>query len=73
MAPLKGPKTHENLKHAFAGESQLNRRGLSFYQLLGVVERPSGEPLYWPDFDVDLSIESIEQPERFPLVLVARA
>ncbi|OGB92605.1 MAG: hypothetical protein A2Z31_01040 [candidate division NC10 bacterium RBG_16_65_8] len=24
--------------------------------------------LYWPDLDVDLSVESIEYPERFPLV-----
>jgi hypothetical protein len=23
--------------------------------------------LYWPDLDVDLSVESIEHPERFPL------
>src|SRR5450756_184339 len=30
MAELKGTKTHENLKHAFAGESQANRRYLYF-------------------------------------------
>ncbi len=30
MAQLKGTKTHENLKHAFAGESQANRRYLYF-------------------------------------------
>jgi rubrerythrin len=30
MADLKGSKTHENLKHAFAGESQANRRYLYF-------------------------------------------
>jgi hypothetical protein len=24
--------------------------------------------LYWPDLDVDLAVESIEEPERFPLV-----
>ena len=24
--------------------------------------------LYWPDLDVDLALESIEHPERFPLV-----
>jgi len=24
--------------------------------------------LYWPDLDVDLSVESIEHPENFPLV-----
>ena len=30
MAQLKGSKTHENLKNAFAGESQANRRYLYF-------------------------------------------
>ena len=30
MAKLKGSKTHENLKHAFAGESQANRRYMYF-------------------------------------------
>ncbi|MFN7937286.1 MAG: rubrerythrin family protein [Bryobacteraceae bacterium] len=30
MAALKGSKTHENLKAAFAGESQANRRYLYF-------------------------------------------
>jgi hypothetical protein len=31
------------------------------------VERPSPSHLYWPEVDVDLSLESIEHPERFPL------
>jgi hypothetical protein len=32
------------------------------------VERPSERHLYWPELDIDLSIESIRHPERFPLV-----
>ena len=32
------------------------------------VERPSSHHLYWPDLDVDLAVESVEHPERFPLV-----
>ena len=32
------------------------------------VERPSPEHLYWPSLDVDLAVESIRQPEAFPLV-----
>ena len=32
------------------------------------VELPSPHHLYWPDLDVDLSVESIAHPERFPLV-----
>jgi hypothetical protein len=29
--------------------------------------------LYWPDLDVDLAVESIEHPERFPLVAKSKA
>ena len=36
------------------------------------VELPSPHHLYWPDLDVDLAVESIEHPERFPLVSKAR-
>jgi hypothetical protein len=32
------------------------------------VELPHPTHLYWPDLDVDLSVESIEFPERFPLL-----
>ncbi|MBI5331717.1 MAG: DUF2442 domain-containing protein [Betaproteobacteria bacterium] len=31
------------------------------------VERPSPDHLYWPRLDIDLSVESIRHPERFPL------
>lgn len=31
------------------------------------VEQPSPGHFHWPDLDVDLSIETIEHPERFPL------
>ena len=31
------------------------------------VERPNSEHLYWPDLDVDLSIQIIEHPEKYPL------
>ena len=31
------------------------------------VEEPSPGHFYWPDLDIDLGIESIEHPERFPL------
>jgi len=32
------------------------------------VEWPQPHHLYWPNLDVDLTVESIEHPERFPLV-----
>lgn len=32
------------------------------------VQRPSSRHLYWPQLDVDVAVESIEFPERFPLV-----
>lgn len=32
------------------------------------VEQPHPGHLYWPDLDIDLAVESIEHPERFPLI-----
>ena len=32
------------------------------------MERPSAEHLYWPDLDVDLTLESIRHPANYPLV-----
>jgi hypothetical protein len=32
------------------------------------VELPSEQHLYWPELDVDLEVESVLHPERFPLV-----
>jgi len=36
------------------------------------VQLPSAHHLYWPDLDIDLSVESIEHPEKFPLVSQAQ-
>ena len=33
-----------------------------------VVERPSENHLYWPLLDIDLSVDSIRDPDRFPLI-----
>ena len=40
MAQLKGSKTHQNLKDAFAGESQANRRYLYFAKVADVEGQP---------------------------------
>ncbi|HEU5239880.1 MAG TPA: DUF2442 domain-containing protein, partial [Pyrinomonadaceae bacterium] len=32
------------------------------------VELLNEHHLYWPDLDVDLAVESIDRPERFPLL-----
>lgn len=32
------------------------------------VELPTAQHLYWPELDVDLEVESVLHPERFPLV-----
>ncbi len=31
------------------------------------VEEPAPGHFYWPDLDVDIGLETIENPERFPL------
>ena len=35
---------------------------------LNRVELPSPRYLRWPDLDIDLAVESIRDPEKFPLV-----
>jgi hypothetical protein len=34
---------------------------------LAAVERPTPDHLYWPQLDIDLSVASIRNPDRFPL------
>ncbi len=46
-------------------------RAATIGQLLNV-RQPHKHHLYWPDLDVDLAVDSIEHPERFPLVSKAR-
>lgn len=41
-------------------------------QLLAV-ERPTENHLYWPQLDIDLSVESLRNPEAFPLLSRADA
>ena len=37
------------------------------------VQLPSPHHLYWPDLDIDLAVESIEHPEKYPLVSRAQS
>ena len=46
MAKLTGTKTHQNLKDAFAGESQANRRYLYFAKVADVEGRPEVAGLF---------------------------
>ena len=46
MASLNGSKTHENFKHAFAGESQANRRYLYFAQKADIEGYPDVAALF---------------------------
>ena len=32
------------------------------------VERPTANHLYWPELDIDLAVDSLDHPERYPLV-----
>ena len=32
------------------------------------IERPRQDHLYWPELDVDLAVESLKHPEKFPLL-----
>ena len=46
MAGLKGSKTHDNLKYAFAGESQANRRYLYFAKVADIEGYPEIASLF---------------------------
>ena len=46
MANLKGSKTHDNLKYAFAGESQANRRYLYFAKVADIEGYPEVAALF---------------------------
>ena len=37
------------------------------------VERPSADHLYWPSLDIDLSVESVRDPSKFPLISKVKA
>lgn len=41
-------------------------------QLLNV-ELPSAHHLHWPDLDVDIAVDSIDYPERYPLLSKVRS
>lgn len=36
------------------------------------VELPSAHHLYWPDLDIDLAVDSLAHPERYPLISQAQ-
>lgn len=42
-------------------------------QQIEEVQWPTPDRVYWPQLDVDLSVESIRNPETFPLVSKAGA
>lgn len=35
------------------------------------VELPAPHHLYWPDLDIDLGVDSLDHPQRYPLVSCA--
>jgi hypothetical protein len=37
------------------------------------VQLPSSNHLYWPELDVDLAVESIRHPEKYPLISQSHA
>ena len=35
---------------------------------ISAVQSPTPDHLYWPQLDIDLSVQSIRQPDAFPLI-----
>jgi hypothetical protein len=48
----------------FAKYPWFRRASLSALQRVKLLH---GRHLYWPDLDVDVDVESLEHPERYPL------
>lgn len=46
-------------------------RSATIDQVLNV-ELPSSHHLYWPDLDIDLAVESLTHPEKYPLISSTR-
>jgi hypothetical protein len=75
---ISGPEVTHVSKHCFwllLGDEELVVPFVDFpwfkkatIEQLTNVEWPSPDHLYWPDIDVDLSVESIRNPVAFPLV-----
>ena len=42
-------------------------------QQISDVRRPSLHHLYWPALDVDLAVESLDHPDRFPMLSRVRS
>ena len=75
---MTAPKISRVSKHGFwllLGDEEIRLpftdfpwfKGATTEQLCNV-EWPSPNHIYWPLLDVDLSVEAIRHPERFPLV-----
>lgn len=62
----------ENQEHFLSFEKFPWFRDAAIAELVNV-ELLSAKHLYWPDLDIDLAVESIEFPERFPLVSKVRS
>ena len=83
LVPLRGRSRHpavradrrvRQLRQHRAGASRRRgvqrlhpRRGLLPHQVFNVIEERDGH-FHWPDLDVDLDIDRIQHPERYPLV-----
>lgn len=39
---------------------------------ISTVERPSAHHLHWPTLDIDLAVDSLDNPESYPLVSKVR-
>ena len=47
-------------------------RDSTIHQIVNV-NRPAAHHLHWPDLDVDLAVESLKHPERYPLISRVRS
>ncbi len=56
-----------NRRYFFFSREEPWFKNTNINKILNVNLSPSGK-LYWPDLDIDLSVEILDAPERFPLI-----
>jgi len=60
-------------REVFASFRELPRFADATIRQVTEVQRPSPDHLYWPALDVDLAVESLDHPERYPLMSALRS
>jgi hypothetical protein len=60
-------------REVFVSFKEFPRFADATVQQIAGVRRPSSHHLHWPELDVDLAVDSLENPAKYPLVSRVRS